>query len=189
MRGVTFEDRVAPAARSPYRADVALFVGFVDRLRWRHAAAPGRGDRPPDEVVQPIVPAADDEPRGAVYGWLVAEGWARGDRRADARAGLDELIDVPVPIDRLESFDRLFAGRNRPLGHATCETYLRAAVRSFFAQGGRLAYVVRVASPWPVPLTPEDADRDRALRRVRLDRLLPGLLAAARDASATERAT
>lgn len=61
-----------------------------------------------------------------------------------------ELDDVPVPIDTWETFDQLFDWRlrtyTRSRGGVT--TYLGAAVRSFFAQGGRKCYVVRAGDPW-----------------------------------------
>src|SRR6185503_14981947 len=54
----------------------------------------------------------------------------------------DQLLNVPVPIDNWEVFDRLFAWERRDLNGrgAAGTTYLGAAVRSFFAQGGRKCY-------------------------------------------------
>jgi hypothetical protein len=166
MRGVFFEQRVAPVARSPYRADVALFVGFVDRRRHKHV--PGL---PSDEVVvDPIVPTATTDGESRLYRWLVSEGWARN--RTSAQ--LDELLDIPVPIDSFELFDRLFAWELRPCGDTACETYLGAAVRSFFVQGGRLCYVVRTGNPLAVPMTTDEATATVAQRSVRLAKLIPG---------------
>jgi hypothetical protein len=179
MRGLFFEDRLAPVARSPYRADVALFVGYVDRWRRKHLP----GGAPDDEaVVQPIV-----HKDSQLYRWLVREGWARGNPTIDAANNLDELIDVPVPIDRVETFDRLFAGDRRPWGDPrlaqTCETYLSAAVRSFFVQGGRLCYVVRVGSPARAPAGASEVLAAIADRDVRVAPLIPD------GPSATDRAT
>ncbi len=170
MRGVFFDQRVATVARSPYRADVALFVGFVDRRRRKHA-----GGAPGDEaLVEPIVTAGGRGPHAALYRWLVREHWARGDEAQDRSAGLDQLLDVPVPIDGFATFDRLFAWEHRPWGEGErCDTYLGAAVRSFFVQGGRLCYVVRVGAPWKVPLTFDEAAADVAQRDARVRALIP----------------
>ena len=66
-------------------------------------------------------------------------------RSGDAR-------DVPELIDAWDVFDALFAWDARPITAAggRCDTALGAAVRSFFAQGGRKCYVVRLGDPWPV---------------------------------------
>jgi hypothetical protein len=61
----------------------------------------------------------------------------------------EQLLDLPIPIDSWELFDRLFEWEKRPLNSSlTGSTYLGAAVRSFFAQGGRRCYVIRVGDPW-----------------------------------------
>jgi hypothetical protein len=81
----------------------------------------------------------------------------------------------------------LFAWRHRPLGlgreDEVCDTYLGAAVRSFFVQGGRLCYVVRVGNPRIVPLSFVEANAEVALREARLRELVP------RDASPADRAS
>jgi hypothetical protein len=186
MRGVFIEDRIATVARSPYRADVALFVGFVDRRRARHDG----GDPSDDTLTQAVVPGPTGGGDPSLYQWLIATGWARGDASVDRRAGLDELVNIPVPIDALAGFDRLFAGEARSWGEpaARCDTYLRAAVAAYFAEGGRLCYVVRVGAPWPVPMTPRDTAAAVAARSARLAALIPGYPGAA-TASPVERAT
>ncbi|MFL5494236.1 MAG: phage tail sheath C-terminal domain-containing protein [Gemmatimonadales bacterium] len=139
VRNVRFESEPPFEASAPTRADVACFAGFVARR-------PGP------------LPAA-------LQRWLTERGWASGVYR---RAAADDLLDVPVPIDTWESFDRLFAWDQRPAaGSAASTTYLGAAVRSFFAEGGRKCYVVRAGNPWQVgtPL---------AERAPRLAALLPG---------------
>lgn len=99
---------------------------------------------------------------------LLEEAFA-GEIAKGKSATIDDLLDIPVPIDNWDIFDRLFAWERRDLdgrGPASA-TYLGAAVRSFFAQGGRKCYVVRVGDPWLVT----------ALRPARLNRikhLIPG---------------
>jgi hypothetical protein len=84
-------------------------------------------------------------------------------------APADELFDIPVPIDNWDAFDRLFAWERRDLDGrgAVGSTYLGAAVRSFFAQGGRKCYVVRVGDPWLLMAS-------SVARLNRLQELIPG---------------
>jgi hypothetical protein len=81
---------------------------------------------------------------------------------------LANLLDVPVPIDSWDLFDYLFAWDERYLNSQVIGTsYLGAAVRSFFAQGGTKCYVVRVGDPGFL-LAPQTT------RQFRLRFLLPG---------------
>lgn len=143
MGAVRFETAGAAPGNAPDRADVACFVGLV-RRRTRPGGA---------ELYTPL-PAS-------VERWLYEEGWSRpplGRPPVQLRA----LLDIPVPCENWETFDHLFAWEERPYaGGITGGTYLGAAVRSFFAQGGRRCYVVRVGDPWE-PGTPR-ADRLRTL--------------------------
>ncbi len=85
-------------------------------------------------------------------------------------ASIGDLLDLPVPIDNWETFDYLFAWDERQtdgINDHLCPTYIGAAVRSFFAQGGRKCYVVRVGDP--LPLT---ANRETRINRI--GKLLPG---------------
>jgi hypothetical protein len=147
-----FETEPPVEAPSPNRMDVACFVGFV---RPRPGAA-----------------------SIAIQRWLTEQGWLQtpgGVRMPFARASASELLDVPVPIERWAVFDRLFAWNERRLNGddtALATTYLGAAVRSFFAEGGRRCYVVRVGDDWAVPSDATVvADADRIDR---LSALLPG---------------
>lgn len=130
---------------APNRVDVACFVGFVAR----------RGGASPAPVPAPI------------HEWLDERGWLTPPYRR--LSAVPELRDVPVPIDSWATFDELFAWDSRQLDDAgkTGCTYLGAAVRSFFAQGGRRCYVVRMGDPW-VPVRRESG------RDERLEALLPG---------------
>src|SRR5215470_1183833 len=123
MSGLRFERHAPPSAIDPNRADVALFVGLVPRRP---------GDLP-----------------GSVLSWLVERGWIASPYE---RSGAGDLLDVPVPVASWEAFDRLFAWERRDLdglggNGRLAATYLGAAVRSFFAQGGRRCYVVRTGDP------------------------------------------
>lgn len=194
MRGIFFEDRTGRVARSPYRTDVALFVGHVDRRRRCHE----RGGAPDDRtILYPVLPrggAHRDRHEGLPWlrRWLHAEGWVRADRPVNEAAELDELLDLPVPIDRFETFSQLFAWDHRPVGEGARErvadTYLGAAVRAFFAQGGRLCYVARVGDVWPVPTTPAQSRALARERVARVEALIPGALHNV-GASPVERAT
>ncbi|MCP3963676.1 MAG: phage tail sheath protein [bacterium] len=144
--GLHFE-RQAPARTSaPQRADVACFAGFVRR----------RSDDLPAHLER----------------WLIERGWLSppgGPTAPYARPGARKLLDVPVPIDSWDVFDEVFAWEERDLdGRGLLgATWLGAAVRSFFAEGGRKCYVVRVGDPGPFL-------DDRDARRERLAQLLPG---------------
>lgn len=132
----------------PNRVDIACFVGFVAR-------------RP--------TPLPE-----SLRLWLQHQGWvgtdhARPAAAQDGASAVATLEDVPVPIDSWDAFNQLFAWENRTLadGEGRSDTYLGAAVRSFFAQGGQRCYVVRLGDPWPVTAT-------QATRLPMLERLVPG---------------
>jgi hypothetical protein len=121
--------------------DIALFVGFV-------RVADGVSlSTLPDDLVQ----------------WLTERGWKDGPYKRP----LDQLQDVPVPIESWQRFDSLFNWRSRTADDRDGAAYLGAAVRSFFVQGGRKCYVVRVDDPWPLETL-------RADRLKRIAGLLPG---------------
>lgn len=94
--------------------------------------------------------------------WLIEQGWSHS----------TSLKNVPVPFERWNDFARHFLWEG---------TYLGAAVRSFFVQGGRKCYVIRVDEPWAEGAT-------RATRATWLPKLLPGT-AALFDASPHDRTT
>src|SRR5215831_14697181 len=141
------EPPVEPPA--PNRMDVACFVGFI---RPRAGAT-----------------------SAAVQRWLADVGWLpspSGLRSPYARASAATYLDVPVPIESWAVFDELFAWDERPMeGTDTlATTYLGAAVRSFFAEGGRRCYVVRAGDDWPVP-GGVSAEADESLIATRFNRL------------------
>lgn len=129
------------------RADIACFIGHVAR----RPAAP--------------LPAA-------VRDQLAAAGWVNGNWARPAKQ-IERLDNLPVALDSWDQFDALFAWESRPVdadGKRTCASYLGAAVRSFFAHGGRRAIVIRVADPWPLL---ESGSQRAARRRARIRRMLP----------------
>jgi hypothetical protein len=152
LSGLRFEAAAATPTVSPNRADVACFVGHVSR----------RTDVPlPAAIIEQLRAAA----------WIDGP-WRRQLMGVDVlRDDVDALLQVPVVIDAWETFDRLFAWEQRPLSadsSVQCTSYLGAAVRSYFANGGRRAVIVRVGDPWPY------LDDDRAAQRdARLAALVP----------------
>src|SRR5262245_26090174 len=139
MPGLQFIDEMPVAASHPNRADIGCFAGFV-RLR------------------QPFTLGTE------LLRWFDEQGWSKGPYR---RPGYAELLDVPVPIESWQSFNSFFDWEDRTGDRLNGAAYLGAAVRSFFAQGGRKCYVVRMGDPW-VALAP------RSVRAPRVAQLLPG---------------
>ena len=92
---------------------------------------------------------------------------------------------MPVVLDSWDSFDALYAWEQRPLlpgRPEVCASYLGAAVRSYFANGGRRAVVIRVGDPWAYRGGPLRKSR----RLDRLRNLLPMLKAPQRPFAPTE---
>lgn len=136
-------------ASAPNRADIALFVGHVG-LR-----AGARGG-------------------AAVRAWLDARNWPvanRGGGRLDAPASAEELLNVPVPVEAWSEFEEIFEARRDGGSAGSGTAYMWAAVRAFFAEGGRRCYVVRVGEPWFHSGDAAEVARGR-LERVRA--LMPG---------------
>lgn len=166
MYGLRFEDQPAIVASDPNRADIACFVGYVAR----------RNTPLPRDVAR----------------WLADRRWIPEILPGSTPAS--DLHQVPTPIDTWEVFDRLFAWERRPLraGSAAADggplipTYLGAAVRTFFAQGGRKCYVVAVDPPWPYLEEPVDAAARAERMRDRLGALLPGYAGGVIDSSPVE---
>ncbi|MDH5666854.1 MAG: hypothetical protein OEY86_02435 [Nitrospira sp.] len=140
MKGLQFETQAPIVAADPNRADIACFVGFVAR----------RTKSPLPSFIR---------------AWMHDNGLTASRL---GRPGFDPetLADVPVPIDSWELFHRLFLWERRTT-ERTEATYLGAAVRSFFSQGGRKCYVIRVGDSWSYGLS-------RAVRVARIDDLIPG---------------
>lgn len=82
---------------------------------------------------------------------------------------VQNLINLPVALESFEQFDALYAWEARPVldrleiepGDPLVVTPLGAAVRAFFAEGGRRCYVIRTGDP--VPLFASAARRFAAL--------------------------
>lgn len=143
-----FETASRAAAPAAARADVACFIGYV-----------GRRPRQP-------LPAA-------VRAQLRSAGWVDGPWRRTA-GELDSLLHLPVTVDSWDAFDALYAWDRRPLVEGrpeTCASYLGAAVRSYFASGGRRAVIVRVGDPWAC----RGGASRKSRRLVRLRALVPGV--------------
>ncbi|SFI42374.1 hypothetical protein [Albimonas pacifica] len=143
--GVFFSHLPAPGAGLSARADVALFAGLLAR---REAPVP--------EALLALLEEA---------GWAGAGPFARGP------AAVEALLDCPVPVESWDAFDALFDWRGRtasPGDARPVPSPMGLAVRSFFAQGGRKAWIVRTGDPLPVVVPGEDAAAHRLVRRRRL---------------------
>jgi uncharacterized protein len=110
----------------------------------------------------------------AVHDWLVAHGWTDG---PNARSTDPPFSDIPIPIESYAGFTALFDPGGSPSSFGT--DYLAAAVRTFFAQGGRRCYIVRMDDP----VTPQDVivQAGSSGKARKLAALLPGDLYAVDD--------
>ncbi len=143
--GVFFSPLPAPGAGLSARADVALFAGLVARR--------------PAPVPEDVLIA------------LEAAGWAGVGPFARGAAAVEALLDCPVAVESWDAFDALFDWRGRtasPGDPRPVPSPLGLAVRSFFAQGGRKAWIVRTGDPLPVVDPGEDPADHRAARARRL---------------------
>ena len=95
-----------------------------------------------------------------VLDWLQAQGW----QNSNYARPTDSLADLPVPVENWAAFTTMFDPGGGAISFGT--DYLATAVRSFFAQGGRRCYVVRMDDP----VAPGD---DVSARRKKLLSLLP----------------
>ena len=153
--GLEFIASLPPVEAAPTRVDVACFIGLID-----YRGAPWSE------------PKNEWEERKDHWSWMRTHGWL-SDSKAPItpfhRESAKTLLDVPIPIENFGAFDELFVwdkrGNTGIDAHAT--TYLGAAVRSFFANGGRKCYVVRVDKPLPINAT-------RAERLALIPKLIPG---------------
>jgi hypothetical protein len=144
MMPLEFETARSSAPAAPQRTDITCFIGHVGR----------RNSPLPKQVTEDLRAA----------GWIDGP-WRRGD------AQLRSLEQLPVTVESWEAFDRLYDWRARPLSStdsASCASYLGAAVRRFFAQGGQRAIIVRVGDPWPYmeAVGSRAANRGARIRRV-----------------------
>ncbi len=92
----------------------------------------------------------------ATVSWLTSRGYSA--------ARIAQITNVPVLLERYVGFTSIFDDGSKGTGFGT--DYVAAAVRSFFAQGGRRCYVVRVGDPLGTKDTPQD-------KTAKLNSLLP----------------
>ena len=133
----------APSAGLSSRADVALFVGLVQRR-----ATP--------------LPAT-------IRAGLEQAGWAGAGSFARPDAQVEALLDVPVPVEGWGAFEEVFDwdGRLAEAGDGRrIASPLALAVRSFFEAGGVRAWIVRCGDP--LPLLRQGAEADLIAENARL---------------------
>ncbi len=110
----------------------------------------------------------------AVQDWLKLHGWTNGPA---ARPIGPPFTDIPIPVESYAAFTSLFDPGGSTSSFGT--DYLASAVRSFFAQGGRRCYIVRMGDP----LAPGEAvvKNGASWQQRKLASLLPDTLYAADD--------
>lgn len=126
MKGLHFSQTRLVLPESPVRVDIACFIGFV---RFREVSVPEN-----------------------ITGFLADRGWLNHSDHMNSpyfRPSALSLRDVPVPIESWDTFNYLFAWEERSIdGNLLAATYLGAAVRAFFMQGGRKCYVISAGDPF-----------------------------------------
>ena len=118
---------------------------------------PGRADVACFVGLVRVLEAASASP--GVAAWLLSLGYPS--------AQVAQLLHVPLPFESYSAFTAMFDGGGTSASLGT--DYVAAAVRSFFAQGGKLCYVVRTGDP----VTQQD---DAAAKLVKLAAILPNPL-------------
>lgn len=159
LSALHFEAAAAVRRERPGRTDVACFVGAVARR-------------------------AEGVPPAGALRHLRELGLVDGPHPVPPER-LDALRHLPVIVESWEAFDQLFEWENRPVGGdrgERCATWLGAAVREYFAQGGSRAVVVSTGEPAPYVGNEEDA----TARAARLAELMPALGSAGRPFLAHE---
>lgn len=110
----------------------------------------------------------------AIQDWLELHGWTGGPA---ARPVGPPFTDIPIPVESYATFTALFDPGGSAASAGT--DYLAASVRSFFAQGGRRCYIVRMDTPLAVG---DDVVQGGTSRKSqKLSALLPDGLYAADD--------
>ena len=182
MPSVIFTTQVPIVASDPNRVDIACFVGFVGRRdtpvsaeiqRWLEQqgwTSPPYGRAAAYPGVDGTVPTLEDLPipldSWDIFDYLFA--WERRllkfDLTLETLIFRSRLQPVPLLLWLLLILSRIQVLKDpRQVG----TTYLGAAIRSFFAQGGRRCYLVRVGNPWAFTTS-----REKRLEQIA--KLIPG---------------
>lgn len=186
LPGLTILSNDPVPAAQPGRADVALIAGLV-----------GRRAEPLPAALRAFLAEA---------GWVPMTLPETGDTPAH-----EALLGLPVPVESWAEFAALYDWNARPVqpgSSALLPTNLALTVRSFFAEGGRKAYIVRTGDPLPLvdfgtAEAPVSAEDFAAAKRRLLDfarstdpaapdshiPLIPGLLVPANEADTAQRDT
>jgi hypothetical protein len=136
MWGLAFEEHVRVERVVAPRADIALFVGWIE---WRVSALPQPIREWYEARRYPLPAPGAPLPFGLP---VPVESWESFDSLFDWRA---RPVDAASPA-------------------VLADTLLGVAVRDFFANGGRKCYVVPLGAPWPVSAVLGDDERAARLR-------------------------
>jgi hypothetical protein len=96
----------------------------------------------------------------ALLDWLNLQGWVKG----PFQRTVADILDIPIPVESYVGFTSLFDVGGTDVSFGT--DYLAASVRSFFAQGGKRCYIVRMGDPVTASSTAK-------AKRAALQNLLP----------------
>lgn len=179
--GITFTSPQSASVQHDSRADIAMFVGLI-----------GRNSAPIPDLLRR---------RLAEGGWVPMQRPLVGDSEAHMA-----LLGLPVAVESWTEFAGLYVWDRRPVepgSRLLIPCNLALAVRSFFLEGGRKAYIVRTGDP--IPVADYDAGEEKfvAAKRALIDwkrpsapadadarqPILPGFTNPSHDADPGERVT
>ena len=159
MSRIVFESERPIAQVDPARADVACFVGLV-RCLDGVSLSPAIAQWLQEQGWIQTASAGFSGVSSPYARMTLQDGWTLGTAGIPA----SPIFDVPIPIENYTAFTALFDPGGSAQSFGT--DYVAAAVRAFFAQGGKRCYVVRMGDP----VTPSDSFDNR---KNKLQALLP----------------
>ncbi len=155
LPGIRFISPPPPISGPGSRADIAMFAGLIGRTSG--ALSPAQRDT----LVR--------------QGWIGSTAQLPGESEASASARLAReaaLLGIPVAVESWTAFEALYASNSKPVEAGSPDRIacpLGLAVHSFFAEGGRRAYIVRTGDPMPLVDRGDDAASFRARKKALLD--------------------
>jgi uncharacterized protein len=153
--GIRFTAPPAPLSGPGNRADIALFAGLIGRT----------GVALPTTQRETLVR----------QGWVGSAALMAGETAEKAVTRLKKesaLLGIPVAVESWTAFEELYAVNSKPVEAGAPDRIacpMGLAVHSFFAEGGRQAYILRTGDPYPLVDLGDTTATFRARKRKLLD--------------------